>query len=231
VSSRRLKKQILPLLEELDLSELQSRLAEFPRKDVINVLFSAICREDPQVRWSAISAMGKTVALLAEENMEEARIIMRRFLWSLNDESGGIGWGAPEAMAEVMYHHRGLAREYLHMLVSYTKDDGEELHQDGNFLELPALQKGLLWGLARLAQKYPDLLASKLEPADMKGYLAAEDPEIRGLAALIWSRLKVWGQPDLLSTLKNDTATFTLYNEGTMSQKQVNEYVTGQEKR
>lgn len=25
--------------------------------------------------------------------MDSARIVMRRLMWSLNDESGGIGWG------------------------------------------------------------------------------------------------------------------------------------------
>lgn len=230
VSSRRLKKQILPMLEKYDLSELDVRLAEFPPKETINVLFSAICREDPQIRWAAINAMGKTVARLAAESMEEARIIMRRFLWSLNDESGGIGWGAPEAMAEVMYQHSGLAREYIHMLASYTKDDGDELHQDGNFLELPALQKGVLWGVARLAEKYPELLASTLEPADMQFYLSAEDPEIRGLAALICSRLESWEQPEFLATLGNDTATFTIYEDGAMNQRRINECVKVLEK-
>jgi len=70
--------------------------------------------------------------------MEAARIVMRRYIWSLNDESGGIGWGAPEAMAVGIYHHDGLCDEYLHMLISYMLPDGPLEHQDGNFLELPA---------------------------------------------------------------------------------------------
>eukprot|EP00362_Geleiidae_sp_MMETSP1317_P000447 CAMPEP_0201284794 /NCGR_PEP_ID=MMETSP1317-20130820/84991_1 /ASSEMBLY_ACC=CAM_ASM_000770 /TAXON_ID=187299 /ORGANISM="Undescribed Undescribed, Strain Undescribed" /LENGTH=71 /DNA_ID=CAMNT_0047606373 /DNA_START=1077 /DNA_END=1289 /DNA_ORIENTATION=- len=71
--------------------------------------------------------------------MEEARIVMRRMLWSMNDESGGIGWGVPEAMAEVMTCNKGLAEEYIHMLISYMREDGEELFQDGNFLEHESL--------------------------------------------------------------------------------------------
>ncbi len=216
------------MLGQVELAELYNRLAGYAAKDIINILFSGICREIAHVRWPAISAMGKTVARLAEHNIEEARIIMRRFLWTLNDESGGIGWGAPEAMAETMYNHPGLAQEYIHMLTSYTKDDGEELHQDGNFLELPALQKGVLWGLARLAGKYPELLAAKLEPADMNFYLAAEDAEIRGLAALVCSRLS-WNQPELLTTLKHDGATFTIYDEGKMIEMKINECVPLQE--
>lgn len=50
-------------------------------------------------------------------------------------------------MAESMCQQKVLAREYVHMLVSHMRQDGEELCQDGNFLEHPLLQRGLLWGL------------------------------------------------------------------------------------
>jgi len=43
-----------------------------------------------------------------------------------------------------------LAEEYLHMLVSYMREDGPKAFQDGNFIELPMLQRGLLWGIGRL---------------------------------------------------------------------------------
>jgi hypothetical protein len=46
--------------------------------------------------------MGEVMAHLADKDMESARVIMRRLMWSLNDESGGIGWGAPEAMGEIV---------------------------------------------------------------------------------------------------------------------------------
>jgi len=36
-------------------------------------------------------------------------------MWSLNDESGGIGWGAPEAMGAIMARHTGLADEYANI--------------------------------------------------------------------------------------------------------------------
>jgi len=37
---------------------------------------------------------------------------MRRLMWNLNDESGGIGWGNPEAMGEILACHEALANEY-----------------------------------------------------------------------------------------------------------------------
>ncbi|MGE4559702.1 MAG: DVU0298 family protein, partial [Desulfobulbus sp.] len=155
MSSRAIKNKVLELFNDRDLADILQELEAIAAKDAVNALFSLICREDPALRWRAISCMGRTVARLAGQEMEEARVVMRRFLWSLNDESGGIGWGAPESMAEVMCCQDGLAREYVHLLISYMREDGEEVCQDGNYIEHPLLQRGLLWGVARLSACRP----------------------------------------------------------------------------
>jgi len=46
------------------------------------------------------------------------------------------------------------------MLVSYMREDGPEAFQDGNFIELPMLQRGLLWGIGRLIPRYRQTLAA-----------------------------------------------------------------------
>ena len=97
-------------------------------------------------------------------------------MWSLNDESGGIGWGAPEAMGEVMACHNGLAQEYGHILVAYMREDGY-------YLELEQLQRGLMWGLGRLAQARPSLLKERNAATYLQSYLESNDTSVRGLAA------------------------------------------------
>jgi hypothetical protein len=155
--------------------------------------------------------MGDAVLRLAATDMEEARIVMRRFLWSLNDESGGIGWGAPECMAEIMCRHRGLAAEYIHMLISYMRGDGDKPFQDGNFLEHPILQRGLLWGIARLSRTRPDLLVEKGADNDIPFYLNAEDPETRALAALAAGALHLETTRQTLRQLTTDPSPLSLY--------------------
>jgi len=214
LSSRKIKHRVLDLVSGPDLAFALKELRPFPAKDVVNVLFSAICRHDPSLRWRAISCMGATVARLAGENLEEARIIMRRLLWSLNDESGGIGWGAPESMAEIMCRHAGLAAEYVHMLLSYLREDGEELCQDGNCIEHPPLQRGVLWGVARLSRCNPQLLLDKGAAADIPPYLAAPDAETRGLAALAAGALGLTATRPVLLQLTADPAPLTVYREG-----------------
>ena len=221
MSSRAIKKQVLDLLAGGNLVASRRALAGLPAGEVVHALFSAICRENPVVRWHAVTCMGDAVARIAEGDLEAARIILRRFLWSLNDESGGIGWGAPEAMAECLCRDERLAGEYAHMLVSYMREDGEELCQDGNFIEHPLLQRGVVWGVGRLAGCRRELLQQLGAGRDLGGYLEAEDPELRGLAALAAGRLREATLRPLLEGLRADTAPLSWYDEGALHQTTV----------
>ena len=185
LARRRIKLELLPLLEKRQTSEIFNFLERYPDHLVLNTLFSALCNPLDQVRWNAVMCFGTIVPRLAEERIEEARVIMRRFLWSLNDESGGIGWGAPESLAEIMCHCGQLRREYLHMLISYMCEDGEEFFQDGNYLELPMLQRGLLWGIGRLCQCHRDEMIEQNIVEKVAAYLSSTDSAVSGLA--IWS--------------------------------------------
>lgn len=223
MSTRKIKKQVLALLAEPDLDLIHKELRQLPAKSVVNALFSGICRSEELVRWHAISAMGTLVARLANKDMEEGRIIMRRMLWSLNDESGGIGWGAPESMAEIMSLHEGLAREYIHMLISYMREDGEEIWQDGNYLEHETLQQGLMWGAGRLALSCRQLVLEKGMEQDLPPYLDAADGTVRGLAARAIGLLGTAASLDRLQELRTDDFPVRLYDEGRLSTVTVGE--------
>ncbi len=182
-SRRQIKKEIITLLENR-WPQGKEELLSYPLKALLNPLFIALCHPAAHVRQNAVEGFAVVVPRLAEQRPEEARIVMRRFLWSLNDESGGIGWGAPEAMAAIMCNSDMLRKEYVHMLISYMRDDGPELFQDGNFLELPMLQLGLLWGIDLLCQHFPELMRkNEIEP-DLLFYLDSENKEVAGAALL-----------------------------------------------
>jgi hypothetical protein len=114
------------------------------------------------------------VSHLADAQMESARVIMRRLMWTLNDESGGIGWGAPEAMGEITARHKALADEFGCILVSYIRPDC-------NFLEHPILQRGVLWGLGRLAHVRAEMVVEAVP--FIRPFLDSDDAVHRGLAA------------------------------------------------
>ena len=215
MGTRAIKKKVIKLLQQDKLSDIESALADLPEKDLVNALFSGICHAEESIRWHAISVMGRAVARLAEQDMEEARIILRRMLWSLNDESGGIGWGAPESMAEIMCCHKGLTDEYIHMLISYMRPDGEEDWQDGNFLEHEMLQQGLLWAVGRLAQCRREQLLARGAGYDVLPYLNSSDAAVCGLAARATGLLGETGGLNRLRELAaTDQRTLRLYDQG-----------------
>ena len=188
----------------LNAEAFETSLSEFcmlPARQVINPLFSFLVHSDEKLRWRAITAMGAVVENLAVKDMESARVILRRLMWSLNDESGGIGWGAPEAMAEIMARHEGLAREYSRILISYTDDEG-------NFLEYEGLQRGVLWGLVRLARVRPQMVAEA--GGHLQKYLESGDATIRGLAAWASGLLRIEEARPMIQLLVNDDSLLRL---------------------
>jgi hypothetical protein len=177
MTHRQLKKQVLELLRSTAWPAALETLAGMPARRVVNPLFGLLYHGEPLTRWRAVSAMGAVVSGLADRQMESARIIMRRFMWNLNDESGGIGWGSPESMGEIMARHAGLAREYGAILVSYADPNG-------NFLEHPGLQQGVLWALGRLGRVHLEV-ARRAATFILPFLQQHHDPTLRGLA--VWA--------------------------------------------
>jgi hypothetical protein len=214
LKGRDLKKKVMELLKEKDFSSSLDQLASFPGKQVVNPLLSFLLDHDELVRWRAITAIGVVVSELAKHDIEAARVVMRRLMWSLNDESGGIGWGAPEAMAEIMAQCPSLAVEYNSILISY-------LDEEGNFLEYEPLQKGLIWGIARVSAIYPELfqLASRYLPK----YLTSGDPSIRGLSAFALGALGASEEKCLLQKPATDETEFQTFLNGELRKIKVSD--------
>ena len=204
-TGRALKKQVLGLLLQEDIAQCLTTLSRVPGRRVINPLFSFLLHQDEHVRWRAITAFGSVVSDLADQDRESARVIMRRLMWSLNDESGGIGWGAPEAMAEVMARNAVMAEEFGSIFVSY-------LDPDGNFLEYPPLQRGLMWGMARLGEVRPACVADAVPY--LAPYLASTDSEVRGLAGLVAGLLGAETLRSGIESLVHDEAEVRVFRDG-----------------
>ena len=199
---RQLKKKILSLLGRNDLEKGIDEICQLPARKAVNPLFSFFYNTNELIKWRAITAMGAVVSGLADQDMESARVVMRRLIWNLNDESGGIGWGSPEAMGEIMARHAGMAEEYAFLLVSYV-------NEQGNYLEHPILQRGVLWGLGRLAHSRARLVnhaAPFLLP-----YMRSEDPYHRGLSAWTAGALDNELTKPLLQNLSDDKALINIF--------------------
>lgn len=216
MSERARKKELQPLLATHDWPGILALLGRVPPRQLLNPLIGSLCNHDELSKWLAVSALGRVVAQLADQELEGGRVVMRRFMWMLNDESGGIGWGVPEAMAEVMARHAGLADEFHQVLVA-------QMREDGNFLELEMLQRGLMWGIGRLAEVRPELLRQREAPRYLLPYLASGDLVVRGLAARALGLLKAEAAREALAKLTADPGLVTIYKEEALTSHTVGE--------
>lgn len=178
----------------------------------INSLFPCLYDLDDIVRWRAVSALGVLVDRLALRNMEAARVVVRRLMWNLNDESGGIGWGSAETIGEILFLNERLAAEYGNILLSYAMEDG-------NYLELPQLQRGVIWGIGRLAGARPG--AVKPSSIEIRPYLSSPDTEVRGLSAWLTGLLRIEKAADDLRSLVDDEGCFLFYQDWELHEKSV----------
>jgi HEAT repeat protein len=214
MSNRELKKKVLKLLSDDDFEKSLENICHFPAKRVVNPLFSFFYNTDELIRWRAITAMGAVVSRLADQDLESAQVIMRRLMWNLNDESGGIGWGSPEAMGEIMARHSRLAEEFCCILISY-------IDENCNYIEHEILQRGVLWGLGRLAHARSELVIHA--GPFLLPYLQSEDPIHRGLAAWAAGAIDTELAKSLLQNLTSDNTTITVFIDMRLVERQVSQ--------
>jgi len=202
--TRALKKNLLKFLQSDEFTQNLDVLKELPTRQAVNPLFSFFCHPETLIRWRAVTSVGLITAALAETEMESARVILRRLMWTLNDESGGIGWGSPEAMGDIMARSHELACEFGCILVSYIREEA-------NYLEHPVLQRGVLWGLGRLGHVYPEYM--RVATPAFHPFLQSADPYHRGLAAWAITPLADDNAVPLLEELTRDETAIILYTD------------------
>ena len=214
-TGKKIKKEVLSHLRNEDFKKGLEVINTLSPKKVIGPLFSFFYNNQEIIKWRAVTAMGLVVSGLFEKGEKEAaRIVMRRLMWNLNDESGGIGWGSPEAIGEITAQCRGLALEFNRILGSY-------LMEEGNYLEHEVLQRGLLWGVGRLSHAHPDLIsftAKYLLP-----FMESDDPFHRGLAVRALGPIKDQSAKPFMEKLLNDDKKLSVYEDGIIITKKVSE--------
>ena len=143
---RKIKKQVGQILLLKNREDAFDQLRKIPKPMLAGPLFSYFYNIDELIKFRSTTAMGDLVQRVVKEKIENARILLRRIMWNLNDESGGIGWGSVEAMGEILKRNNTLAKEFESILFSYVDPNG-------NFLEHEMLQRGVLWGVGTYLEK------------------------------------------------------------------------------
>lgn len=160
---RNLKDAIRLALESNELDVAVS-LAKSDRK-ALPVLVRLAFDKDTLAGRRAIKAMGLISRDLVRTDPEFLRETCRKLLWSLSDESGGIGWSAPELLGEIAAAEPNWFADIIPLIASVY--DVEE----------DVFRPGVLYALGRIAEKAPELVLPHAELA-LKG-LSERDPLAR----------------------------------------------------
>jgi len=145
------------------------------------------------------------------EDPDVIREHLRRILWLVTEESGGICWHAPELMAEILAQTPGKFTDFVPIAASFLVTMGEE--------DLEHFRPGALWAIGRLGELAREQ-HSELVPA-VATALEDSDPQARGMA--VWCLGQI-GRPDLVSDrpeLMGDDGPVDLYRERTLSRTTV----------
>ncbi len=152
---------------------------------------------EPLVRWRTVEAVGVVAAVRAATDLEPVREIVRRALWLMNDESGGVLWVGPEVMGAVLASVPAARPEFLAVLAS--------------FLEEEPFRVGTRWALWRVALASPSEVAAAAARA-LAGSLSDPDPAVRGHAALA---LRTAAGSEATAALAGDPAAFVVFDPRT----------------
>ncbi len=192
------------------------RMAKGNEGKTANGLIGLLTDSKETVKWRAVIALGQLADQMFSEDPEGVRKVIRQLIWNLNDESGGIGWGMPEALGEILAVVPALREGYSGLLAAYLVEGGCRLENE-------QLQKGVIWGLGRL--KFLDrALKDKVIPFLLQA-LKNPDPSIQGTA--VWA-LGELGAPEAVPYLKTapvETRVVKLFINNYFQEKPLDQWV------
>jgi hypothetical protein len=134
--------------DSLEMNDLDAviRLAQKDRK-TLSLLIRMAYDKETLVGWRAIKAVGRIAKVLVKNEHEFLRIAIRKLLWSLSDESGGIGWASPELLGEIVSADpEGFAD--IIPLIAEVYD-----------IEEKTFRPGVMYAFVRIAEVSPELVA------------------------------------------------------------------------
>jgi HEAT repeat protein len=185
------------------------------KKRVLGSLIALTYDPDPLTSWRAVEALGVAADRVAEADPGYVQEHLRRLYWLLSEESGGVCWRAPEAMAEIVRRRPALFAAYVPIIVFLIPNMAAE--------DLEHFRAGALWAIGRLGSVAADHILAILPT--VVSALNNPDPQVRGMA--VWT-LGQMGQGELLTPragLLADEGQVELYEDGLLKRSSVSQLV------
>jgi len=142
---------------------------------------------------------------------EKVREYIRRLFWSLNDESGGIGWNAPQTIAQIIILIPELIDPYGSMMIDRT-------------MEEPLLFQNGLWAIGRLGRQIEPSVSFFKEPVLSK--FSNGDPQTLGMAAWAMGEVAFASALPMLKTLRERQEPVRIYINGSFYEKPLEQWAS-----
>jgi hypothetical protein len=202
---RSLKKEIEGALREGDLERV-AHYALFDKK-VFRILISLAYDKEDLLCWRSIEAMGRAAEAVAKDDPLTVRGIVQRLMWSIREESGGIGWSAPEMLGEIVVRSPAAFADIVPIILSF--------HEEESFL------RGVLWAMGRMTRGGNIEVDGAYEIAGEA--LAHEDPFVRGLALYAIPTTRIGEAAGRIAAMTGDEGRFTFYEDHELVEMRVGE--------
>jgi hypothetical protein len=194
MSIRALKTDAREILARRDVDELFAWAAKI--RSPQRVLFSLAMDNEELIAWRAIEAIGRMAGIQADSDIDRVRDSIRRLLWLMNDESGGLGWRSPELIGEILVNVPDLIGEYAQILTSFLKEE--------------PFERGTHLAVSRLAAINATPFADHVEILGQS--LNDPDATIRFYAASALRYLNIANYQSRIEKLANDNQPVKLYD-------------------
>lgn len=202
---KEMKAIIKGLLETGDFEEIK-RLS-IQEKGVIRWLISLTYDKLDVISWRAIEAMGVVSKEISKRNPEIIRETIRKLLWSMGEESGGIGWSAAEMIGEIIRENPEMYGDIIPILWSFKEEE--------------MFRPGVIRAMYRIGEVRQDLIAFILN--DLQDMLIDKSPAVRGYAALIIGILRDRNYIEGLKVLLRDNNKMLFFQDGAIVEKKVSD--------
>lgn len=200
-----LKNRIKDLLKTKAYNEI-AELAKTDKGVIRQTISLAYDKEDPMT-WRAIEAIGFIAGALSVEKNDVIRDTIRRLLWSMGEESGGIGWSSAEMLGEIIRANPDEFSDIIPIVWSFRDEE--------------MFRPGTVWAMGRIALCRPDLAGFILR--DLQMMTADKNPTVRGYAAWV---IGIMGAGEFIGDIKNladDNSSINFYHDGDLIKKTVGE--------
>lgn len=206
--SKELKKNLKDALAQNSFESVLQM--DFSKRHLMSALVRLAYNKETLEGWRAIKAVGLLAREIVKSDPVFLRETCRKLLWSLTDESGGIGWAAPELLGEIVSADPSRYSDIIPLIA------------EAYFVEEDVFRSGVVYALARIAETAPARVLG--QQRIIISSLVDKDPLVRyfslRLAGLLWeeaSRSNAWTPEyrrkvqETVSQLKNDLSDAWIY--------------------